>query len=125
MSYAERIGALWPRHYSAETAQAHDLAAEADAEIAALREENKRLRLVIKAMPNDTPTSWLDPLLSGDNATLPRDLTQTTGRHIEALLRGVQDRLRRCARAALLQSEDGGGGRGEGAGPGETKEGSA
>jgi hypothetical protein len=39
------------------------------------------------------PTNWLDPLLTGPNAVIPKDLN-ITPRHIEALLRGIQDRIR-------------------------------
>lgn len=39
---------------------------------------------------NLVPTTWLDPLLSGKDAPkLPLD-----GRGVEALLRGIQDRIR-------------------------------
>jgi hypothetical protein len=40
------------------------------------------------------PTNWLDPLLTGNNRALPKSGDTITNRHIEALLRGVQDRIR-------------------------------
>lgn len=40
------------------------------------------------------PTNWLDPLLSGPKAVLPKNFKLLTPRHIEALLRGIQDRIR-------------------------------
>lgn len=36
------------------------------------------------------PTNWLDPLLTGKEVARP----PLTGRSIEALLRGIQDRIR-------------------------------
>lgn len=46
----------------------------------------------------EVPTSWLDPLLSGPDAAIPAGVPWTN-RHIEALLRGIQDRIRALAAA--------------------------
>jgi len=40
------------------------------------------------------PTNWLDPLLTGDGVTRP----PLGERAIEALLRGIQDRIRKGTR---------------------------
>ncbi|MEE4302477.1 MAG: hypothetical protein V2J24_23760 [Pseudomonadales bacterium] len=60
----------------------------------------------LQNLPNEVPTSWLDPLLTGPEAVLPSDLAACTPRHIEALLRGIQDRQRAVVRA-VLASDDG------------------
>lgn len=45
---------------------------------------------VIDECAKCVPTTWLDPLLSGD----ARVIVNSPTREIEALLRGVQDRMR-------------------------------
>lgn len=41
------------------------------------------------------PTNWLDPLLTGEGAVLPKERAgKWNCRDIEALLRGIQDRIR-------------------------------
>lgn len=40
------------------------------------------------------PTNWCDSLLTGPDAAMPSPGTKITHRHVEALLRGIQDRIR-------------------------------
>jgi hypothetical protein len=48
------------------------------------------------------PTNWLDPLLTGNRAALPAERNgKWNCRDIEALLRGVQDRIRAGERAEV------------------------
>jgi len=67
-------------------------------DIAAARREGviEGLRLAEKCVP----TNWLDPLLTGPDAVLKKG---HDNREIEALLRGVQDRVR--AEIAKLKGE--------------------
>jgi len=51
------------------------------------------------------PTNWCDPLLTGDTSVF-KQTEKWDGRDIEALLRGVQDRIREHAKQIL---EDGDG----------------
>ena len=53
----------------------------------ATQEERKRCAEMV-------PKTWLDPLLTGDDAALPKVGAKINGRHIEALLLGIQDRIR-------------------------------
>ena len=53
----------------------------------ATQEERKRCADMV-------PTNWLDPLLTGDDAALPKVGAKINGRHIEALLFGIRDRIR-------------------------------
>ena len=69
-----------------------------------LREQVEILKGAVEQMPQQVPTSWLDPLLSGADAVVS---TQSDCREIEALLRGVQDRLRSKAQAALAAIREG------------------
>ncbi len=50
------------------------------------------LRDVREAYAKVVPTNWLDPLLTGPNAVLGKG--PYGNREIEALLRGIQDRIR-------------------------------
>jgi hypothetical protein len=56
----------------------------------------------LEKLPEVVPTTWLDPLLSGPDAVVGKN---TDCRVIEALLRGVQDRLRLKAQAALKEQK--------------------
>ena len=51
---------------------------------------------VIEECAKQVPTTWLDPLLTGKTAVLPAT-GDWNGRHMEALLRGIQDRIRALA----------------------------
>ena len=53
----------------------------------ATHEERKRCAEMV-------PTTWLDPLLTGDDAAIPKVGEKINGLHIEALLRGIRDRIR-------------------------------
>ena len=53
----------------------------------ATQEERKRCADMV-------PTTWLDPLLTGDDAAIPKVGAKINGLHIEALLRGIRDRIR-------------------------------
>ena len=53
----------------------------------ATQEERKRCAEMV-------PKTWLDPLLTGDDAALPKVGAKINGRHIEALLLGIRDRIR-------------------------------
>ncbi len=65
----------------------------------ALRDENARLktsmRTAIDRCAKEVPENWLDPLLTGPQAVLKGNGGTWGCRDIEALLRGVQDRIRR------------------------------
>lgn len=52
------------------------------------------MRLERERCAKCVPTNWLDCLLSGPDAVLPKLGERITHQHIEALLRGVQDRIR-------------------------------
>lgn len=53
-----------------------------------------------KLLSDLVPTSWLDPLLTGESAALPNVRRNTWNcRDIEALLRGIQDRIRTAERS--------------------------
>ena len=53
----------------------------------ATHEERKRCAEMV-------PTTWLDPLLTGDDAAIPKVGEKINGLHIEALLLGIRDRIR-------------------------------
>ena len=53
----------------------------------ATQEERKRCAEMV-------PKTWLDPLLTGDDAALPKVGAKINGSHIEALLFGIRDRIR-------------------------------
>lgn len=74
------------------------------AEVRRLTEQNRLLVEAIDEMPRQVPTNWLDSLLSGPEATVSK---ASDCREIEALLRGIQDRLRSKAQAALAAIEGG------------------
>jgi hypothetical protein len=57
-----------------------------------------RYRTALEDLPKQIPKSWLDPLLSGPDKV---SLENSDCREIEALLRGIQDRLRKFASEAL------------------------
>lgn len=63
-------------------------------EIVAAAERERCARLV--------PTTWLDPLLSGPNAIK----TPMGCREVEALLRGIQDRIRALPNEPSHQPEN-------------------
>ena len=65
---------------------------------ATLRAENDRLRRELEDLPKAIPTNWCDPLLTGPDAVMK---SEYDCRDIEALLRGVQDRLRVNVEKAL------------------------
>lgn len=59
-------------------------------------------------MSDLVPCNWCDPLLTGDHAALPKVRAgKWTCRDIEALLRGVQDRIRAAENPPPRQSEPG------------------
>lgn len=51
----------------------------------------------LQQVPELVPTNWVDGLLTGPNAVWPATGTPTN-RHVEALLRGIQDRQRERVR---------------------------
>ena len=50
----------------------------------------------VERCANEVPTNWLDPLLTGPKAVIKG----LDNRQIEALLRGIQDRIRALPRAS-------------------------
>lgn len=55
----------------------------------------KRKKSAKERLSDCVPTNWLDPLLTGPDAALPKERAGKWGcRDIEALLRGIQDRIR-------------------------------
>lgn len=74
------------------------------AQIQKLTAERDRYREALEGADKTIPTNWLDPLLTGDRRVLK------SGKHdcreVEALLRGVQNRLRDHVRAALNNGEE-------------------
>lgn len=63
----------------------------------------ERERDLLKQAADCVPTNWLDPLLTGPDAVIPRNVD---GRAIEALLRGVQDRIRLLAKHEQENQDD-------------------
>jgi hypothetical protein len=90
------------RHTDASVARGfQQLRAEAaEAALLSEREQVKELRRGLDEAAKAVPTNWLDPLLIGPDAVLPKDGAYNA-RHIEALLRGVQDRIRALKDKAL------------------------
>lgn len=88
----------WCEFCTALSKMATFAANNASALLAAARREGvlEGLRLAEKCVP----TNWLDPLLTGPDAVLKKG---HDNREIEALLRGVQDRVR--AEIAKLKGE--------------------
>lgn len=89
--YSKRSDAFWDANDNVFT---NDEVADA-LNTAAAREA--RLVKALEQIPNDVPTNWLDPLLTGDKAVIHT----SDVREIEALLRGIQDRLRTSVATTL------------------------
>lgn len=53
-------------------------------------------KALIEECARCVPTTWLDPLLSG-----PNKVGNLSGRETEALLRGIQDRIRALVGSSL------------------------
>lgn len=79
--------------------------ADLTARLATVEAEAKGLRDALSGLPKEVPTTWLDPVLTGDNSVF-KQTEKWDARDIEALLRGVQDRLRAKAQAALAGKEN-------------------
>lgn len=69
-----------------------------------LQKETARLRKALEHLPNEVPTNWCDSLLTGPDAVMKGEYDC---RDIEALLRGIQDRQRVKAQAALDAPDEG------------------
>jgi hypothetical protein len=78
---------------------------KSEAALLSERELVKELRRALDEAAKAVPTNWLDPLLIGPDAVLPKDGAYNP-RHIEALLRGVRDRI--CALALARSSSTSG-----------------
>lgn len=59
----------------------------------------------LRLVPELVPTSWLDELLTGPKAVLPKVGGTITPKHIELLLNRVK--ARQCARISDLDREEG------------------
>lgn len=83
---------------------ANDCFNEASAKLAAAKSSlSEAVKAAYEDAAKQVPTNWLDPLLTGDGVKR----TPLGEREIEALLRGIQDRIRASAirsRAAVLDS---------------------
>lgn len=97
--YCVRYGSLAQRQQ-----RAHDIAAALN-ERAELLAEVERLKAMVRELPEAIPTTWLDSLLTGPDAVVDGKREGFDCREIEALLRGIQDRLRARSKAALDEIE--------------------
>ena len=63
----------------------------------------------LQRVPDLVPTNWIDGLLTGPDAVWPPPGTAPTNRHVEALLRGIQDRQRERVREIghVIRRQDG------------------
>lgn len=59
------------------------------------------MREALEGVDKCVPTNWLDPLLTGPKAVVAK----SDCREIEALLRGIQDRIRQHVAAALAKAQ--------------------
>jgi len=72
-----------------------------------IAELERRLAVAVEAlsdMPNQVPTTWLDPLLTGPDRVVNGD---SASRDTEALLRAVKARIRDKSDEALAQIRGG------------------
>lgn len=95
MSVADRIteylsgGGLFNPEYANHDA-VRDLLIDCRNELGAIEAQ------AVERCANEVPTNWLDPLLTGPKAVIKG----LDNRQIEALLRGIQDRIRALPRAS-------------------------
>ena len=84
----EEISGLREANHHYRDSAAHD-----EKEIAILRDQLASARkAAIEECAKCVPTSWLDPMLSG-----PEKVGDMLARETEALLRGIQDRIRKLS----------------------------
>jgi hypothetical protein len=69
------------------------LAKQTKAELLAIIARQEHRIQLLQQLPELVPTTWLDSLLTGPEAVWPVNCTPNN-RHVEALLRGIQDRQR-------------------------------